>query len=82
MTKWTIVAVAAFALGHAVVAAAADSSVGPRTKSASFVPHGKSNHVYGAPIGRPVLSHANAPHHKTAPKRRSTSTRRATAPTD
>jgi hypothetical protein len=82
MSKWTIAAVAALALGHAAVAVAADSSAGAHTNSASFVPHRKSNHVYGAPIGRPVLSHANVSHHKTAPKRRSTSARLATAPTD
>jgi hypothetical protein len=81
MTKCTMVVIAAFVLGHAVVAAAADNSAGARTKSASFVPHSKSNHVYGTPIGRPVASHANASHHKSAPKGRSTSARRATVPT-
>jgi hypothetical protein len=53
-------------------AASAGGSTDSRAKPTSFVPHAQSNsHVYGSPIGQPIVGHSKASHHKQAPKKRS-----------
>jgi hypothetical protein len=50
---------------------AADKPTDTRPKPSSFVPHPHTNnHVYGAPIGPPVVGHSKTSHHKP-PKKRS-----------
>lgn len=52
--------------------AIAGGSTDSRAKPTSFVPHAQTNnHVYGSPIGQPIVGHSKASHHKQAPKKRS-----------
>lgn len=57
------IAVLAVALAGPALSVAADrpTSCGPKTSS--FVPRPRTNqHVYGAPISRPIVSHAKTSH--------------------
>jgi hypothetical protein len=55
-----------------VQAASAGGATDSRAKPTSFVPHAQSNsHVYGSPIGQPIVGHSKASHHKQVPKKRS-----------
>jgi hypothetical protein len=72
MTKSTIMVLA---LLQPLLSFAGDKSeVHP--KSASFVPHARSNqHVYGAPIAQPIVGHVKASNQKQAVKKRSSGVR-------
>jgi hypothetical protein len=67
MRKFAVTLLAAVALAQSGLSAAAD-------KPSSFVPHPHTkNHVYGAPISRPLVGHARTSHHSHTPKKRSSS---------
>ena len=67
MKIFAVTLLAAVALAQTGLSAAAD-------KPSSFVPHPHTkNHVYGAPIGRPLVGNARTSHHSHTPKKRSSS---------
>jgi len=67
------IAVLAVALaGPAALSVAADKPADCGAKTSSFVPrHHTNRHVYGAPISRPIVSHAKTSHPHHAPKKAS-----------
>lgn len=71
MTTFAIAALAAV-LAHPAPLMAGEKPAGCDAKPASFVPHAHTrHHVYGAPIGRPIVGHAKNSHHKHAPQKQS-----------
>jgi hypothetical protein len=74
MAKFIITVLAAVALLQPALSVAGDKPTDSRAKPNSYVPHHHaSHHVYGAPIGPPIVGHGKTPHHKHAPKKRSSS---------
>ena len=70
-----VVAMAAVMLAGPAPSVADDQNSAP--KPSSFVPHShSSNHVYGAPIGAPIVGHAKTAHRKHATKSPGASTKR------
>jgi hypothetical protein len=68
MAKFALMALVLFLMQSA----AADASTDARAKPTSFVPHARANsHVYGSPIGQPIVGHSKASSHKQVPKKRS-----------
>ena len=62
----------AAALAVPTLSVAGDPAYKPPPKPMSFVPHPNSGqHVYGSPIGQPVVGHAKAHHQKQPPKKQS-----------
>jgi hypothetical protein len=60
---------AAITLAGPALSVADDQAANSAPKPSSFVPHAHSSqHVYGAPIGAPVVGHAKTTHHKRATK--------------
>ena len=70
VTKIAIPVLAAIMLAGSTVSLA---SGGP-AKPSSFAPQPHSNdHIYGAPIGQPIVGHSKASYHNHVQKKRSTS---------
>ncbi len=71
-----VVVLAATTLAGPALSVAGESTNSP-PKPSSFVPHShSSHHVYGAPIGAPIVGHAKTTHHKHAAKSPGASTKR------
>ncbi len=65
-------AVLAAALAVPALSVAGNQPVNSAPKPMSFVPHPNSGqHVYGSPIGQPIVGHARTSHRKHAPKQQS-----------
>jgi hypothetical protein len=63
------VAVLAAVLAVPALSVAGDQAANPAPKPMSFVPHSNSGqHVYGSPIGQPIVGHVRS-HQKQAPKK-------------
>jgi hypothetical protein len=74
MTKFVITALAAVALLQPALSVAGDKPTDSAAKPNSYVPHHHTNHhVYGAPIGPPIVGHRKTSHQKHAPKKPSSS---------
>jgi len=72
MTKFAIAVLAAVTLAQPAPSVAGDKPTDSGAKPNSYVPHHHTNHhVYGAPIGPPIVGQRKTPHHKHAPKKRS-----------
>jgi hypothetical protein len=70
MTKFAIAVLTAITLAQPALSVAGVQSSNSGAKPASYVPQPHSNqHVYGAPIGRPILGRAKTSHHKHTPKK-------------
>jgi hypothetical protein len=82
MSRFAFTALAVFTLAQPALSVPGDKSTDSRAKPSSFVPHAQTNsHVYGAPIGPPVVGHSKVSHQKASgqrptPKRRSTTPRK------
>jgi hypothetical protein len=64
------VAVLAATFAVPALSVAGDQPGNSAPKPTSFVPHShSSSHVYGSPIGQPIVGHAKTSHHKLAPKK-------------
>jgi len=75
MSKLVITALAAVMLAQPALSAAGDKSTDAGAKPNSFAPHHHTNHhVYGAPIGAPIVGHNKTPHHRHAPAKKRSST--------
>ena len=71
MRTFAVVLLAATLAGPAL-SVAGDQPTNSAPEPMSFVPHlHSSQHVYGSPIGPPIVGHAKAFHHKHAPKKQS-----------
>ena len=69
MSRFAMAALAVLTLVQPAFSAAGDKATDSRAKPSSFVPHAQSNsHVYGAPIGPPVVGHSKASHQKPSQK--------------
>jgi hypothetical protein len=67
--KLFAVGLLAAALAGPALSVAGDQSSNAPPKPSSFVPHSPTHHhVYGAPIGAPIVGHSKASHHKSATK--------------
>jgi hypothetical protein len=74
MTKIAITVLAAITLVGSMVSVASGEPLNSGSKPNSFAPqHHSNNHIYGAPIERPIVGHAKASHHNQVQKRQSTS---------
>jgi hypothetical protein len=74
MAKFVITVLAAVALLQPALSVAGDKPTDSAAKPNSYVPHHHTNHhVYGAPIGPPIVGHRKTPHQKHAPKKPSSS---------
>ena len=74
MTKIAITVLAAITLAGSTVSVASGEPIDSGSKPSSFAPQPHSNdHIYGAPIGPPIVGHAKASHHNHVQKKRSTS---------
>jgi len=74
MTKIAITVLGALALAGSTLSAASGEPIASGSKPSSFAPQAHSNdHIYGAPIGTPIVGHAKVSHHSHAQKKRSTS---------
>ena len=72
-----VVAMAAVMLAGPAPSVADGQPTNSAPKPSSFVPHShSSNHVYGAPIGAPIVGHAKTAHRKHATKSPGASTKR------
>jgi hypothetical protein len=70
MTKFAIAVLAAIALMQPALSVAAVQSANSAAKPTSFVPHAHTTqHVYGSPIGPPIMGRAKTSHHRHAPKK-------------
>jgi hypothetical protein len=70
MRNLAIIVVAALTLVVPVLSVAGDQPADAAAKPSSFVPHAHSKqHVYGAPIPRPIVGRAKTAHHKHAPNK-------------
>jgi hypothetical protein len=71
MPRFAIAVITAVAL---VLPALSVAGTDARAKPSSFVPHPHSKtHIYGSPIQSAVVGHAKTSHHKSTPKKRSSS---------
>jgi hypothetical protein len=69
MTKFAIGILAVIALVQPALSGGVQST-NSSAKPSSFVPHPHTNnHVYGSPIGPPIMGHAKTSHHRHAPKK-------------
>jgi hypothetical protein len=69
MRIFALVALAAITLAGPSLSVAGDQPTNSAPKPSSFVPHPHSSrHVYGAPIGTPIVGHAKTSHRKHAAK--------------
>ena len=70
MKTFAMIVLAAATLAGSALAVAGDQPPNSAPKPASFVPHShSSHHVYGSPIGRPIVGHAKTSHHQHATKK-------------
>ena len=73
MTKIPIAVLAAIMLAAPTLSVAGGKPTDSGSKPSSYAPQPRTNHhIYGAPIGRPILGHAKASHRKQAQKNAST----------
>jgi hypothetical protein len=74
MTKIAKTMLAAITLAGPTVSVASGEPFHSGSKPSSFTPQPHSNnHIYGAPIERPIVGHAKPSHHNQVQTKRSTS---------
>jgi hypothetical protein len=79
MRMFAVAALAA-ALAVPAMSMADDQSTHLAPKPTSFVPHSNSGrHVYGSPIGQPIVGRAKPSHHKQPPKKHTRAVSRGAA---
>ena len=69
MRIFAVVVLAVITLAGPALSVAGDQSTNSAPKPSSLVPHPHSSrHVYGAPIGPPIVGHAKTSHRKHSAK--------------
>ena len=69
MRIFAVVVLAGITLAGPALSVAGDQTTASAPKPSSFVPHPHSSrHVYGSPIGAPIVGHAKTSHRKHAAK--------------
>ena len=73
MTKIAKCLIAAMTLAGPTMSLAGTEPSRGAAKPSSFAPqHHSNSHIYGSPIGQPILGHAKASHGKRVQKKRAT----------